>query len=337
MNLRALNFGRGKSSRMGRDKAWLEINGQSLLARQVELARAAGATEVFISGRRDGPVLAIRLPRFAGSFSDCGTAGGHRKRPCRDDNSLVAGACGGHAEMSADFLQKTSDSLHGEFGVIPQVSGRIEPLAAFYPKAACDLAVELLGAKTRRGGDRRSGATDFARECVKRKLAEFVEVSPPPKRVTSPTGIHRTICAPEATQCLDEATWLSCPCLQLPRFAFRCPDRPERLMDYAAVEGRHIQLDHLRPSVGLFGGFARLRDQCLTGLRAIIAHIHQHLRRGLILLEQQPIRDVLRSERSPRPIKRPESPTSHRAGYHRPPTFAPPLWREAEEFSSFPV
>jgi len=38
---------------MGRDNAWLEIDGQTLLVRQIALAQAAGATELFISGRAD--------------------------------------------------------------------------------------------------------------------------------------------------------------------------------------------------------------------------------------------------------------------------------------------
>src|SRR5690349_130325 len=51
MNFSAVILAGGKSSRMGRDKAWLEINGQILLTRQIELVQAGGATEVFISGR----------------------------------------------------------------------------------------------------------------------------------------------------------------------------------------------------------------------------------------------------------------------------------------------
>ena len=43
----------GRSSRMGRDKALLEIGGQSLVCRQVDLLRQAGCSEVFLSGRQD--------------------------------------------------------------------------------------------------------------------------------------------------------------------------------------------------------------------------------------------------------------------------------------------
>src|ERR1035438_9547728 len=51
MNFSAVILAGGKSSRMGRDKAWLEVGRQTLLARQIQLAQAAGATEIFVSGR----------------------------------------------------------------------------------------------------------------------------------------------------------------------------------------------------------------------------------------------------------------------------------------------
>src|SRR6516164_8647370 len=69
MNFSAVILAGGKSSRMGRDKAFLETGGKTLLARQIEIARFAGATEVFISGHADmdysafaGQVITDRFP-----------------------------------------------------------------------------------------------------------------------------------------------------------------------------------------------------------------------------------------------------------------------------------
>ncbi|HEY5345385.1 MAG TPA: NTP transferase domain-containing protein, partial [Verrucomicrobiae bacterium] len=53
MNFSAVILAGGKSSRMGRDKAFLEIGGTTLLARQIGLARELGAAEIFISGRAE--------------------------------------------------------------------------------------------------------------------------------------------------------------------------------------------------------------------------------------------------------------------------------------------
>src|SRR5262245_21418784 len=45
----------GKSSRMGRDKAALVVDGVPLWQRQLATLRAAGAREVFVSGAARGP------------------------------------------------------------------------------------------------------------------------------------------------------------------------------------------------------------------------------------------------------------------------------------------
>ncbi|MEE9381586.1 MAG: molybdenum cofactor guanylyltransferase [Hyphomonadaceae bacterium] len=56
----------GRSSRMGRDKADLEVGGQTLLARAVALLETAGATRVYVAGRTDAENgLADRL-EYAG-------------------------------------------------------------------------------------------------------------------------------------------------------------------------------------------------------------------------------------------------------------------------------
>ncbi|HZX80427.1 MAG TPA: molybdenum cofactor guanylyltransferase [Lysobacter sp.] len=46
----------GRSSRMGRDKALLEIDGRTLLDRAIALLRDAGAAEVLVSGDRPGGI-----------------------------------------------------------------------------------------------------------------------------------------------------------------------------------------------------------------------------------------------------------------------------------------
>ena len=50
----ALILAGGQSSRMGRDKALLQLNGQSLLAHMQQLALNSGATEVLISRNQPG-------------------------------------------------------------------------------------------------------------------------------------------------------------------------------------------------------------------------------------------------------------------------------------------
>ena len=51
VTLSAVVLAGGESKRMGRDKAWVECNGQPLLALAVSKVRARGIHEIFIFGR----------------------------------------------------------------------------------------------------------------------------------------------------------------------------------------------------------------------------------------------------------------------------------------------
>ena len=53
----------GRSSRMGRDKALLEIDGCTLLDRAVALLHEAGAATVIVSGDRPGAIGDVRDDR----------------------------------------------------------------------------------------------------------------------------------------------------------------------------------------------------------------------------------------------------------------------------------
>src|SRR5258705_13766374 len=76
MNFSAVILAGGKSSRMGRDKAWLEAGGQSLLARQIGLVRELGAAEVFISGRADADYSEFGCRVLQDKFPDAGPLAG---------------------------------------------------------------------------------------------------------------------------------------------------------------------------------------------------------------------------------------------------------------------
>jgi molybdopterin-guanine dinucleotide biosynthesis protein A len=51
MKLAGLVLAGGRSSRMGRDKAEMEVGGQTLLARSIALLEVAGASRVYVAGR----------------------------------------------------------------------------------------------------------------------------------------------------------------------------------------------------------------------------------------------------------------------------------------------
>jgi molybdopterin-guanine dinucleotide biosynthesis protein A len=74
-------------------------------------------------------------------------------------------------EMNAEFLQRLAAHCTENTGAIPRIGGQVEPLAAFYPKAAQPLAASRLE-------QRIFAAKDFAAGCVAAGLATFADLAP---------------------------------------------------------------------------------------------------------------------------------------------------------------
>ena len=185
MKFSAVILAGGKSSRMGRDKAWLEVGGQSLLARQIQLVREVGACEVFVSGRAGVDYSEFGCRVLQDRFVDVGPLAGIKSALSETTDSLLLVLAVDMPRMNADFLRQSLLNCEEDFGVVPRVDGRIEPLAAFYPKISLSLISERIS------GSKIEGETDgslqirrksmspsgFAEECVARNFAKFVDVT----------------------------------------------------------------------------------------------------------------------------------------------------------------
>jgi molybdenum cofactor guanylyltransferase len=161
----------GKSSRMGRDKAFIEIGGQTLLARQIALAREVGAGEVFISGREGVDYSALGCRVLMDRFPDAGPLAGIERAldVCTTPLLLVLGV--DMPAVNVPLVRRLLASCTGVHGAIPRTKDGIEPLAAVYPKLAkSKLKHELQFGKT-------PGARWLAEECVAVGLARFVEMN----------------------------------------------------------------------------------------------------------------------------------------------------------------
>ena len=170
MNFSAVILAGGKSSRMGRDKARLEVGGQTLLARQIQLAREAGATEVFLSGRAETDYSEFGCRVLPDKYVDAGPlAGIERALNATNSHQLLVLAVD-LPEMKADLLKRLLANCSENAGVIPHLNGNLEPLAAIYPKSSHPLVEVLLG-----GGN--NAVVNFARRCVESDLARFLELS----------------------------------------------------------------------------------------------------------------------------------------------------------------
>lgn len=130
----------GRSSRMGRDKALLEVGGEPLVCRQLRLLREAGVGRLFVS---------VRL----GDESGVGrrVEGSAVVLPDRvDDAGPIEGFCRAVEEIREGLMVVLAVDLPGidagwvraligratpEVGVVPRTPDSLEPLFAVYPVA----------------------------------------------------------------------------------------------------------------------------------------------------------------------------------------------------------
>jgi len=154
---------------MGRDKAFLQVNSEPLILRSLRLARDAGAREVLISGRPEQDFSALEVPVLLDAFPDCGPLGGIERGLAVARHPLVL-------VLAVDLPHMTSACVRwlvsrgapaagdratgGPVGIVPVRNGRLEPLAASYPRQAHSLVEEML-----RGNQ--CVARDYVASCLK--------------------------------------------------------------------------------------------------------------------------------------------------------------------------
>ena len=157
----------GKSSRMGRDKALIELNGVLLWRHQVSLLQQTGAAEILVSGRRDLPGEAGGEIRFIsdeaagrGPLSGVHAALGAALHP------LVLVLAIDTPMMTSLYLRELiARAFETDRGVVPQRDGCYEPLASVYPVRARKIAVTAL-----HGQD--FSMQYFVGECVRQNLVD---------------------------------------------------------------------------------------------------------------------------------------------------------------------
>ncbi|MEO6742222.1 MAG: molybdenum cofactor guanylyltransferase [Chthoniobacteraceae bacterium] len=178
----------GKSSRMGRDKSALPVNGEPLWQRQLAVLRATDPAELFISGIRDGPYADCGVEILADEIPDSGPLGGIATALRRCTSGFLLVLAVDMPGMTANFLRALLDeSQRIAMGAVPSVDGLVraraniprttrddhktlEPLAAIYPRAALAIADECL-----RTGERK--LEGFIRRLEASQLVSVLPVS----------------------------------------------------------------------------------------------------------------------------------------------------------------
>ncbi len=137
----------GRSTRMGRDKALLEVEGVPLWQRQRDVLVAAGATEVLLSARPDQD-WAQRAAGFAGVLHDAlpesGPLAGLTAVLERASHPHVAALAIDLPAMTAEFFTSLLAECDAGVGVVGRRGDFFEPLAAIYPREMKWIAREAI-------------------------------------------------------------------------------------------------------------------------------------------------------------------------------------------------
>ena len=137
----------GRSARMGREKALLEVDGAPLWQRQRDVLANAGAAEIFLSARPD-QVWTRATKGFAAVIHDampgCGPMVGVTAAIERATHSLVAVLAVDLPAMKSTWFQSLMAGATAEGGVIGRRGEFFEPLAAIYPRTCRWLLWEAL-------------------------------------------------------------------------------------------------------------------------------------------------------------------------------------------------
>ena len=143
--LSAVLLAGGKSTRMGRDKAGVELDGQPLWQRQLATLKALHPHELFISGRSDGPYADGGLEVIQDLHPGCGPLSGLEAACWRMQTPLLCVLAIDLPGMTSGFLDRlVKIAMQDGRGVAPQNGEYFEPLAAVYPRGMLNLIGERL-------------------------------------------------------------------------------------------------------------------------------------------------------------------------------------------------
>jgi molybdopterin-guanine dinucleotide biosynthesis protein A len=169
MDLSGVILAGGQSLRMGHDKAWLELEGEPLIARALATLREVGIDEIFISGKPGTDYSGLRCPVLFDRQPGLGPLGGIECAldACSTPKLLVLAVDLPH--MTVDFLREMVASCEPPQGVVPVLFDQLEPLAAVYPKRCHALLRGCLAQS-------RLSARSFAQACLDAQEVRRFEV-----------------------------------------------------------------------------------------------------------------------------------------------------------------
>jgi molybdenum cofactor guanylyltransferase len=170
MELSAVILAGGESTRMGRDKAWVESGGKPLIQLAVEKVRELGIAEIFLSGRPGKDYSALKCPVLFDREPGFGPLGGIERGLHASAAPLVLVLAVDLPQMNSTFLRKIVARCDRLTGAVPQLEDSLEPLAAIYPKRCHALAAAAIAHS-------QPAARDFASACLQARAVRTFPVS----------------------------------------------------------------------------------------------------------------------------------------------------------------
>jgi molybdopterin-guanine dinucleotide biosynthesis protein A len=170
MNVAAVILAGGQSRRMGRDKAWLEVDGLPLIARGLWVVREAGIKEIFVSGRTGVDYYSLECLVLSDGEPGLGPLGGIERALDAVNAPLLLVLAVDLPKITAAFLRTLMGHCNSGCGAVPELNGQLEPLAAIYPKRCHQIVRNCLHQSRR-------AARDFAAACLREGAIRRVEVS----------------------------------------------------------------------------------------------------------------------------------------------------------------
>jgi FdhD protein len=140
----------GRSSRLGRDKAFLDWRGQPLYVTQLRKLASLGPERLWLSTRPEQPFPEVLegVGRVVDIVPDLGPLGGLQSVLAASEADFLLVLAVDLPRMESDFLARL---VANGAGAVPRTERGWEPLAALYPRAELlGLVEEFLGAGKRR-------------------------------------------------------------------------------------------------------------------------------------------------------------------------------------------
>jgi len=147
MNVSAGILVGGKSSRMGRDKAWVDLGGIPLIHHLLFTIHKAEFDEIFLVTNQRTKYESLDLTIYPDNFINCGALGGIESALTHSKNTWTLAVACDMPFIRPDVLHTLIKTSHDNIDVVLPVMGEMsQPLCALYHKRCLDVARVQLNA-----------------------------------------------------------------------------------------------------------------------------------------------------------------------------------------------